>query len=272
MLKRQRVGRLSIPLGLLVVAGLAIVSIPLFCSRAITHNDATHPNPTKGAPLAAPSSALPSLSKEEFDREIARIELLKVYLRKESDWMLLARGSAKLGLWEQCAAAYRSLLALRRDLRKDPGLLTDLLDASEDAKAFRVVLNLAESVLGRHGVDLLWEIWERERYLPDRKEQAEKVSKKLVILSRRASPSLRTAIELTFTTSCEKLLPVVERAIADADKRSLPRLLELAKKTGCGAEERDDCFPCLRDGQQLEQAVSTARKTPAPSLGGTQDD
>jgi hypothetical protein len=186
--------------------------------------------------------------------------------------MILARGTASLGRWEESVGAYQAILSLRRDLRSDKGLLRDLLDASQNPRAFRIVLNLAETVLGKHGVDLIWAMWDEARLVPDRKEDTEKLAKKLVILAQRASPALRVAIDLTFATKCERLLGTLGRAATDADSRSSERLAALAAKTGCGDAQRDDCFPCLRDSPLLELATAQAEKTKAPALGDTTDD
>jgi serine/threonine-protein kinase len=227
-------------------------------------------SPTVTAPEQ--HSALPTMSREAFEREVNRINAIKVYERTELDWMILARGTAKLERWEQSALAYQALLSLRADLRRDPGLLSDLLNATQDPKSFRVVLNLAETVLGRHGIDLIWEMWQSDRLDPDRKEQTEKLAKKLLILSRRASPALRVAIELSFTTKCEKLLSVLERAATDADSRSSERLATLASRIGCGPTDGVECFPCLNGNTLLETATARAKTTPAPRLGETKED
>ena len=269
----RRLGKYTFPTaGWLTVFALPTISVVLLAYRCAPI-EATADNHLKLIAAApAPSSALPTMSQEGFAAEVARIEPIKVYERTELDWMILARGNAQLSRFEESVGAYQALLSLRRDLRKDPGLLTDLLNASQDPKAFRVVLNLAETILGKHGVDLIWEMWQQERYNPERKEQADKLAKKLVILSRRASPALRIAIELTFTTQCDKLLGVLERAPTDADNRSSERLATLFAHKGCGTDAAEDCFPCLRDNPLLEQAIARAQKTAAPRLGETTED
>jgi len=269
----RRVGKLSLPTG----AWLASLVVSLVALGLWLRPDAsTEANVTSETrtPISSPigSSALPTLSDSDFAVELERIELLKVYQRTEHDWMLLARGSTKLGRYEQAALAYQALLSLRADFRKDPGLLTDLLTLSREPKAFRIVLNLAESVLGKHGIDLIWEMWQRERVLPDRKEQSDKLAKKLVILSMQASPGLRAAIELTSSSNCEKLLTALGRAATEADARSRTRLAELARSTGCGPTHSDDCYPCLRQSPTLAQAIEHANANLAPSLGGTKEE
>lgn len=269
--RRRRIGRLTLTTARWLAVGIGIMlGFGLLLIRG-TSIDATKAQPSIEESLlpASPSTLLPSPIEPECLREIERIEQLRVYQRNERDWMLLARCSTRVGHDEQAVLAYQALLSLRPQLHRDPGLLTDLYRISRDPKAMRVVVNLCESVLGRYGVDLLWLMWERERHLPDHREQAEKVAKKLVILSLRASPALRAAIELSFTTNCDKLLSVLERAATEADSRSHARLRALSARTGCGSDQSEDCFACIRESPMLEQATQRAGKTPAPVLGGT---
>ncbi len=274
LLKQQRrVGSVTLSTASwsLLLAG-PLLCLALLLRPASSSENATVTESSTVAAAPTGSSLLPSMSESDFAVELARIEMLKVYQRTEHDWMLLARGSAKLGRDEPSVMAYQALLSLRADFRKDPGLLSDLLKASKDPKAFRVVLNLSETVLGKHGIDLIWEMWQRERIAPDRKEQSDKLAKKLIILSLQASPALRAAIELTFTSHCEKLLTILGRAATDADARSRTRLSELALKSGCGPTQSDDCFACLRESPLLAQATERAKTTLAPGLGATKEE
>jgi serine/threonine protein kinase len=256
----------------IVIFSVMCIGVLFFANQLTTDSPIEIANPSSQTTATLPSSALPSMSQEAFIEEVNRIEPIKVYARTELDWMIFARGTAKLKRYEESVGAYQALLSLRRDLRKDPGLLTDLLDAGDDPKAFRIVINLAETILGRHGVDLIWLLWEDSRLNPEQAEQTEKLEKKLVILSRRASPALRTAIELNFTKNCEKILDTLKRASTDADGRSLARLTALGSTKGCGPEQNDDCFSCLRNNPLLEQAIAQAKHTPPPKLGETKDD
>jgi serine/threonine-protein kinase len=271
--QRQSVGKVTLPMATWVLVPVGVLVASTLVLRQGTTDDAPSLSSVPHfAPVQAPSSSLPTLTQAEAAKEVERIEQLKVYQRSEIDWMILARGTARLSRHEPCALAYQAVLSLRQDLRKDKGLLFDLLNSAQDPKAFRLVLNLAESVLGRHGVDLIWQMWNQERLDPNRKEQTEKLAKKLVILSHGASPALKVAIDLTFATSCPKLHAILARAANDADSRSLERLSALAVTKGCGPEQNDDCYPCLRDGQLLAQATEKAKKTTAPELGDTAEE
>jgi serine/threonine-protein kinase len=250
------------------------IAVAVFGTVALTHRCSSNPDaPTavtsRETPEALPSTALPSVSEVEAKAEVERIEAIKAYQRTERDWMVLARASTKLRHFEQAALAYQAVLSLRPDYRRDGGLLHDLLEVAQEPKAFRIVVNLAESILERHGVDLIWQLWQDERIDPSHKEQADKLAKKLVILTHSASPALRVAIDLTFTTSCEKLLAVLPRAVTEADQRSAARLQALSKGEGCPETAGSDCFACLRGNELLKKALARAEATQAPALGQT---
>lgn len=265
--KRVRFRRWAIPLGVPAAVVLVVVGVAL---TLLMRTSATPPVASSSAgavPGTLASSVLPHGSKDDFTRQVERIEMLKVYERTERDWTLLARGYAELGEWQKCAQAYRSVLALRASLKSDPLLLNDLLQAARDPEAQKIVLNLAQTVLGAHGVELIWTLWSNLKQQPDQQEIAEKLRKQLIILSRRASPALRTAIELDYYQTCPALEGIVARAAKTADQRSLGPLEALTKQTGCGPRQEYDCTPCVRAEGVLQSAIARARSTPAPALG-----
>lgn len=106
-----------------------------------------------------PKADPPPADQEELRQELAQIEALPIYKRTHEHWHKLARGYARLGQHEQSVKAYRAVLSKRRSLRNDPILLADLRRAAEDEHAYKVVVNLCETVLGKPGKDLLYDIW-----------------------------------------------------------------------------------------------------------------
>ena len=139
--------------------------------------------------------------------------------------------------------------------------------AAQDPEAFKIVLNLSETVLGPYGVDLLWLVWQPLRHNTEESENAEKLRKKLIVLSHRARPSLRVAIELDYFQTCPSLEGIVNRAAKFADNRSLSALEALSKTTGCGPRQEFDCTPCIRSEGLLDKAIARAREISPPPLG-----
>ena len=266
--RRVRLGRFETSLGLVIlVTGVGLTGL-VFATKGLRSNATEAASPSSVPASAKLDSALPRGTRGEFQQQVERIEMLKSYERGERDWILLARGYAELGQWPQCAQAYRSVLSLHPGLRSDPLLLSDLQLAAQDPEAFKVTLNLAETVLGVYGVDLIWLVWQQIRTIPDQSENAEKLRKKLIVLSQRARPALRVAIELDYYQSCPNLEAVIKRAAKSADSRSLSALELLKRTTGCGPRQEYDCTPCVRGEGLLEKAVERAKETNPPPLGG----
>ena len=84
----------------------------------------------------------------------------------------------------------------------------------------------------------------------------------------KASSGLSVALDLRVAESSEKTSQVLPRAVNEADRRSLHLLLRLQRKYGCGPNKRLDCYPCLRSGADLENAIKTAREHPEPRTFG----
>ena len=228
------------------------------------------PEPSAAVPpsaSAAPAAPAP-LADDQVRKEVELLEQTPVYQRSKEQWLALARGLAKLDRHKDAVGAYRAALSLDRSLRNDAQMLQDFRRAASSPEALPIVINLCESRrgLGETGLDLLWDVWQSLRADSSKAEAADQVFKKLVILSRRASPSLQVAIELHAAQNCSRLQAPLERATKVADERALPRLKELQRTTGCGQSGGDDCFACLRGSSDLERAITQASGRKAPSI------
>lgn len=270
----QRLHRagLKLPLWvvLLVASGSLFVGVVLVVvlagdDQAAPSAAAPVPPPPKVPGVNAPAVE-PESIPDTVKREVQRIEALPVYKRRYDDWLALARGTAEMGRYKDSTLAYQAVLSLRASMRDDAQLIRDLHRAAFDADSFDLVVNLAATRLKQRGVDLLWVLWHQFRATKGYEEQSELLARKLVVLSRRASRELRTAIELTATENCEKLEATVQRAVKYSDERSLKSLERLQSTDGCGPKHDQDCYSCLRQGAPLEQAIARAKSKPAPKV------
>jgi serine/threonine-protein kinase len=273
--RRMRQAGIAVPLWLVaaLALGCLLIGIVLAATLGGAPEQATGPSGASGPSEAshasrpgAPVIAADMAAPEAVKRDIARIEALPVYKRSYDDWLLLARGHATLGKYKESTLAYQAVLSLKASMRDDPELLEHMHRAAYDDESFNLVLNLCSTRLKQPGIDLLWTLWQEWRHDSKRAEQAELLQKKLVVLSRRASRELRTAIELATSDSCSKLQQAVERGVKYADMRAVASLEALSEKTGCGAAKAEDCYPCLRSDDNLERALARAKSHPvAPS-------
>ena len=76
----------------------------------------------------------------------------------------------------------------------------------------------------------------------------------LCLASAQASAALAVALELRQATTCEQIKQLLPRATLHGDTRAQRVLKPLVVPKGCGPGEREDCYPCLREGSALADA------------------
>jgi hypothetical protein len=126
-------------------------------------------------------------------------------------------------------------------------------------QALEIIARLSSSV----GPDVLYQVWTGSNKRTATTELAEALTLSKDVREK-ASPALAVVIDLRTGDSCEQVKQALPRAIEHGDRRAVPWLGKLTRKTGCGAGKRSDCHPCLRDGDDLKMAVKAAGKRPAP--------
>ena len=82
----------------------------------------------------------------------------------------------------------------------------------------------------------------------------------------KASQALSVALELREATTCEESRALLDKAIEHGDKRALVPINRLARKTGCGPNKRQDCYPCLRDGDLIKRSFNAVRVRREPEI------
>jgi eukaryotic-like serine/threonine-protein kinase len=273
-----KLGTVTAPAGLVLavpLAGLVGLVLLILIITAITR-------PTLKPAIAALSGvegwsapvapAAPRASVERrtvTPKDVERIEGVAIYKRKLEDWLDLGRGYAAMGRAKDSALAYRAALQLDKAPRNDPQMLADLREVAASPDAYGLVVNVSEGGgrgLGDAGYELMWDLWQDFLGKPELMGQAESTFKKLVIVSRRTSPSLRVAIELHAAKECDPVPEILERAVKYADERALARLRQMQETTGCGADKGDDCWRCLRGSESLATALKNAEARPAPKM------
>lgn len=87
-----------------------------------------------------------------------------------------------------------------------------------------------------------------------------------------ASPALTVVIdaesmaaEPTSSSECFHVRQLVDRVYEDGDSRAVQHMARFASTTGCGENDLEDCYPCLRDDSALVDALRSA-KTRRPPL------
>jgi hypothetical protein len=163
---------------------------------------------------------------------------------------------------------------LRKKLGEDPaliknaGTLAELYAYTQDPTTAREALAAIAGIPGPIGADMLYEVWAGT---PTKTETTE-LARALLLgktIRGKASPALAVALDLRVAERCEEALALMPRAIQEGDKRSFTTLSRMQRKSGCGANKRLDCYPCLRKGTELKDALKAVKqkKEPQPFRG-----
>jgi hypothetical protein len=74
-----------------------------------------------------------------------------------------------------------------------------------------------------------------------------------------ATPGLRATVKLRYSAGCDEKRALLAEVKKSSDERALFELVPLQDKTGCGARKKDDCYPCLRTSNELDDAIASVR-------------
>jgi hypothetical protein len=109
---------------------------------------------------------------------------------------------------------------------------------------------------GPTGPDVLYAVWEKAAG----GSRAASLAQQLLYSAdqrAKATPALLAALDLRSAANCDDYLRVLPAVARSGDQRSSATLRALRHNDGCGADGQQDCYACLRDNSQLEDALKS---------------
>lgn len=268
-----RVAGAEIPLWLPVVAvvvaasiGSLLLGFALGRGRRAVDEAARAPSPAlpSAGPAASATPAATSLVERASAGEPAAIKQLEARSELDVDAALaLSRG--------RMMQRRNELEKIGRELQQKPALASDqgvsrgLISAARDPETAREALRIMATLPGAAGPDLLYETWTGT----PRRTATTRLAEKLVYeksVRARATPALAVALDLRKAQSCEENQKLLSAAKDYGDRRSLHLLALLQRRFGCGPHKRQDCYGCLRDSDDLPDAIKAVRGRAAPKF------
>ncbi len=218
---------------------------------------------------AAALTALGRVASGEIEGGLA--DLMQLVDKNPKDPALLralAQGQSKAKRHEDAMKTIRKLLELDATQTKDP-LLGPLF---EEALAVNPASDEAVAVLvgpmGADGAKFLYDLaWS------DRGTNAARLRAMRALRDPKTAKglpaSIHAAVELkTAPWGCKERKALLEKHRAELGAEALPILLEW-QKPACGVGKKQDCFPCLKDGNLLPNVIkeleAKSKASPAPS-------
>jgi len=220
---------------------------------------------TSGAPSGEPRKPASLLEKAAAGEPtaLATLEQKKANELATDEALAIARGKV--------AQDVATVKKLRERLSADPGLakdkkvIADLLRFAHGRETSQDALATMAALPGPLSADLVYEVWTGTAQRSNATELA-----RAILLGKdvrpKASPALSVALELREATTCEESLALLSKAIEKGDKRALVPINRLARRDGCGPSKKQDCHPCLRDGDLVKRAFNAVRVRREPDL------
>jgi hypothetical protein len=183
--------------------------------------------------------------------------------RTKHEWLALAQGRLRRRQLDEALGAFERALAADATLAENATMLAGLRYFAEKETTSDRVMEFAAAHLGSSGADLLFHIWFSTSRVTRTTQRARELLDEDRV-SRRWSAALRVALDLRKAQACEDYRQLLARAKAVADERSLGPLRELMKTKGCGVDREQDCWSCLRSGDELKDTIAQVRMRKAP--------
>jgi hypothetical protein len=236
----------------LIVGAMALVSLHTPDEAPVAVGK---PRAAVRAPAAAPSP----VSQTEIDAALARgpAVLLGLVQRYPSDARIrraVVRSYASQHRYAEALPAIAELAALDPGTGRDLEIIQILVAALNDPAASARACELLERELGEAGIELLYDLTTRQTGARWKSRLSQSLTKPEVLAL--APPALRVAIELRNAKRCEAKRDLLPRVQSEGDARALSQLRALAQTQGCGFLGLGDCWPCLRRGTALRDALA----------------
>jgi serine/threonine protein kinase len=253
-------------LGLLLLVGLIALlfsgsaspraTAPGASSSGVTvlEDPSTGRKPAKEGPFARPDE----LNDAKAGGAKALEALLEKYPKDPNIAVEMARELAAQKNWPGAVAAVARAVSIDRTFQNNAQVASLVFQTAQVKVSSDAAFALLEGAMGSRGADIAYDLVTTSNVRPWVQTRAETFLQSPAF-EKVATPSLRAIVKLRYSAGCDEkkaLLPDLKKS---SDERALFELVPLQDKTGCGARKKDDCYPCLRTSNDLDDAIAVVR-------------
>jgi hypothetical protein len=127
--------------------------------------------------------------------------------------------------------------------------------ASERKETAELSFGLLTGTMAARGADVVYQLTLDRSVRESVRKRAEKWLRSPEF-GEHASGALQSAVKLRYAETCSQKRELLPLAGQIGARQTLEVLRGLETKTGCGLSGQDDCYPCLRQDKQLEDAMA----------------
>ncbi len=259
---------IRVPAGLLVVLAIGLVlfllgNVGIWIHRAGSSRAAAAASASASASALAAQQAKAAAASATaqnppiLDADSAQGNSVDTDGKDPNALLDIAKSKLREGKDADAANTVARVLGKHPDKRNDPRVADILFrTASSTAKgASNTSFSLLEGTMASPGAEIVYQL-AVDKSLPVFARG--RASKWLASpqFDRAASDALRTAVKIRFASTCEAKHAQLPTAGKVGGKAALAYLYELQGETGCGLSGKSDCYKCLRDDNQLKDAIA----------------
>lgn len=245
----------------IVIIGLALPLIVRSIVLSATSREATSGGPSASAPssVAPPSGALASEAEIQAARTQGAQSVAALLQRFPQDGRIhraLVTAYVAQNNGGAAMQALAKLVAIDPGAAEDPAMQQAVAAALAAPGSRDATVQVLESQMGQHGAEILYDLANKSA----QNRQKALLYKQLVsrpAVRQHASPDTALAIEIQLADGCEAKHELLERAGQEGGPRVLGYLKYLNKsQPGCGPLGMLDCWMCMRQDNDLTDAIS----------------
>jgi serine/threonine-protein kinase len=210
--------------------------------------------PAKEGPFARPDE----LNEAKAGGVKAYEALLEKYPKDPNIPVEMAREMAVKKNYPGAVGAVGRALSIDAAFQNNSHVASLVFQTAQVKSSSDAAFALLEGAMGSRGADIAYDLVTTPNVRPWVQARAETFLQSPAF-EKVATPGLRAIVKLRYSAGCDEKKTLLSTLKKDSDERALFELVPLQDKSGCGARKKDDCYPCLRTSNDLDDTISAVR-------------
>jgi hypothetical protein len=184
--------------------------------------------------------------------------LLEKYPKDPNIALELARDLATKKNYPGAVGAVGRALSIDPEFQNNAQVASLVFQTAQVKSSSDAAFALLEGAMGSRGADIAYDLVTTPNVRGWVQSRAETFLQSPAF-DKVATPSLRAIVKLRYSAGCDEKKTLLSDLKKNSDERALFELVPLQDKSGCGARKKDDCYPCLRTSNDLDDAIAAVR-------------
>jgi len=253
--------------GLVIVIGLLGAIISAFSGAAApsraalsgsARSDVEAPGSVRKPALEGPFARPDELAEAKAAGAPALDALLEKYPKDPNIALEQAHGLAAAKNYAGAVGAVGRALSIDATFQNNAQVASLVFQTAQVKASSDAAFALLEGAMGSRGADIAYDLVTTSNVRPWVQSRAETFLQSTAF-EKVATPALRAIVKLRYSAGCDEKKALLADLKKTSDERALFELVPLQDKSGCGARKKDDCYPCLRTSNDLDDAIAAVR-------------